>query len=310
MTATIEVVEAARAAMGRVGAKIPSIGISTVPPFDVLRSSMRLIENAGYGAAWNGEGVGGKDAFVELAILLAATERMLFSSSIANMYARPAPTAHGAATMLAEGFPGRFVLGLGGGYPFQAAAAGQEVVPLLGRTRDYLAAMTTRQPILDVPPVNYATVVAANGPKMLALVGELADGAQPTMVPASYVAHARDVLGPDKIVVVGLVVVPDDDVENARVVARQLISRTAAFPDSPYAANLLRLGYSIDELSAGADRVIDDLVAYGCKDAISAKVQTFLDAGADHVIMTPVVPNFEVCIDQLVAIAPAVTQLG
>jgi hypothetical protein len=42
-------------------------------------------------------GVGGKDALVQLAILLAATERMVFGTSIANIWARAPQTAHGAA---------------------------------------------------------------------------------------------------------------------------------------------------------------------------------------------------------------------
>ncbi len=309
MAATKDIVEAARAAIGPVGAKIPSIGISTITPFDVQRAGLRRLEAAGFGAAWNGEGVGAKDAFVELAVLLAATERMAFSSAIANMYARPAPTTHGAATMLADAFPGRFLLGLGGGYPFQAAQAGQQIAPPIARTREYFANMALEQPILEVPPVNYATTFAANGPKMLALAGELFDGAQPTMVPPSFVTNAREVLGPDKLIVVGLMVVPNADADAAKAIAKQIIAGVASFPGSPYAANLVRLGYSMEELAGGADRVVDDIVAYGSPDAIAATVRRFLDAGADHVIATAIVPDFETCIDQLVGVAPALTDL-
>lgn len=53
---------------------------------------------------------------------------------------------------------GRFVLGSGVGYPFQAA----------------------------------------NGPKMLTLAAEIADVALPILVPPQYTANARQVLGPDK----------------------------------------------------------------------------------------------------------------
>ena len=51
-------------------------------------------------AAWTNEVVGGKDALVQLAVLLAATERMVFGTSIANMWVRPPQTAHGAAALL------------------------------------------------------------------------------------------------------------------------------------------------------------------------------------------------------------------
>ncbi len=51
---------------------------------------------------------------------------MVFGTSIANMWARPAQTAHDAAAQLAEAFSGRFVLGLGVGYPQQATSVGRE----------------------------------------------------------------------------------------------------------------------------------------------------------------------------------------
>jgi alkanesulfonate monooxygenase SsuD/methylene tetrahydromethanopterin reductase-like flavin-dependent oxidoreductase (luciferase family) len=46
-------------------------------------------------------------------MLLAATERMTFGSAIANIWGRPPQTARGAAALLADAYPGAFVLGLG-----------------------------------------------------------------------------------------------------------------------------------------------------------------------------------------------------
>ena len=57
------------------------------------------------------EAIGGKDALVQLAVLMAATERMVFGTGIANIWARSAQTTHGAAALLAQPYPGRFVLG-------------------------------------------------------------------------------------------------------------------------------------------------------------------------------------------------------
>ena len=50
----------------------------------------------------------------------------------------------------------------------------------------------------------YPRIIAANGPKMLALAGEIADGAIPAMLPAEFTAQARQVLGPDRLLVIGL----------------------------------------------------------------------------------------------------------
>jgi probable F420-dependent oxidoreductase len=203
---------------------------------------------------WNNEGVGGKDGLVQLGMLLAATERMTFGSAIANIWARPPQTAHGAAALLADAYPGRFVLGLGVGYPFQAARIGRDYGRPLATIRDYFEQMTAEQPLAQVPELSYPRILAANGPKMLALAAEIADGAMPILVPPEYTASARQVLGPDKILVVGLTAAVDEDEDRARAVARQYVSETVARPGSPYAVNLTRLGYAAEEISAPPTR--------------------------------------------------------
>jgi alkanesulfonate monooxygenase SsuD/methylene tetrahydromethanopterin reductase-like flavin-dependent oxidoreductase (luciferase family) len=115
-----------RRALGSVGAFLPNNPGAGLPPVQVQREAVRRLERAGYRATWNNEGVGGKDGLVQLGVLLAATERMTFGSAITNIWARPPQTAHGAAALLADAYPGRFVLGLGVGYPFQAAQVGRE----------------------------------------------------------------------------------------------------------------------------------------------------------------------------------------
>jgi probable F420-dependent oxidoreductase len=51
-----------------------------------------------------------------------------------------------------------------------------------------------------------------------------------------------------------------------------------------YANNLLRLGFSQEDLAdGGSDRLVDAIVAWGDADAIRARVQAHRDAGADHV---------------------------
>jgi len=196
------VVEAARQALGPVGAFLP-VPTDSAPPIDLQRDAVRRLERAGYRAAWTNETVGGKDALVQLAVLLAATERMMFGTGIANIGARSPQTAHGAAALLAQAYPGRFVLGLGVGYPQQAASAGREFGRPLATMRGYLDQMgaPTQLPTPDVP---YPRIIGANGPRMLALAGELTDGALPAGQPPEFTAQARQVLGPDKLLVIFL----------------------------------------------------------------------------------------------------------
>jgi len=77
---------------------------------------------------------------------------------MANIWTRSASTVRGSAALLAQAYPGRFVLGLGVGYPAQAAAAGQSFGRPLATMRDYLQQV-------DAPamaPNAYPRLVAAN----------------------------------------------------------------------------------------------------------------------------------------------------
>jgi probable F420-dependent oxidoreductase len=192
-------VEAARRALGPVGAFLP-VPTTSAPPADLQRDAVRRLERSGYPAAWTNEGIG-KDALVQLAVLLAATEQMVFGTGIANIWARSPQTTHAAAALLAQAYPGRLVLGLGVGYPQQAATVGREFGTPLATMRDYLQQMTTPGQ-LPAPDAAYPRIIAANGPKMLALASEITDGAMPAMVQPDVTAQARRLLGPDKLLVV------------------------------------------------------------------------------------------------------------
>jgi probable F420-dependent oxidoreductase len=178
-------------AAGRVGAFLP------VMPGAVSartqRAAVLRLESAGYRSAWSNEVIG-KDAFVQLGILLAATERMTLGTCIANIWARPAQTTAGAAAQLADAYPGRFVLGLGAGYAPQAQSVGRDFGKPLATVTSYVAAMGSDP--------SYPRLLAAMGPRMLALAGEVTDGALPAGVAPDFTADARGVLGRDKLLVV------------------------------------------------------------------------------------------------------------
>lgn len=201
------VVTATRQALGPVGVCLP-VSFTGTPEATPLREAARRLEDAGYSAVWTNEVIG-KDALVQLAVLLAATKRVVLGTCIANIWARPAQTMHAAAAQLAQAYPGRLALGLGVGYPEQAASVGRQFGSPLTTMRDYLDRMdsATWPPAPDAP---YARIVAANGPRMLALAGEKADGAFPAGLPPEFTAEARQLLGPDKLLVMGLSLAEDD----------------------------------------------------------------------------------------------------
>lgn len=291
---------------GPVGVCLP-VSFTTTPPADLQRTAVRRLKDAGYQAIWTNELVG-KDAFVQLGVLLAATERTVMGTFIANIWARPAQTMHAAAAQLAEAYPGRLAVGLGVGYPEQAASVGQEFGSPLAMMRDYLERMDT----LTWPPAPdaaYPRIIAANGPRMLALAGEIADGAMPAGLPSTFTARARQVLGPDKLLVVGLSVILDADAGRAKAAARESVSNRLAA--SSYAARITELGYSAREITEVGDRLVDDIVAHGDSASVAAKAREHLRAGADHVtLLLPVGGEFSSGIDQLEQLAPALAELG
>jgi probable F420-dependent oxidoreductase len=300
------VVEAARRALGPVGVFLP-FSMASAPSADLQREAAGRLERAGYRAAWTNEAVGGKDALVQLAVLLAATDRLVFGTGIANIWARAPQTAHGAAALLAQAFPGRFVLGLGVGYPQQAASVGREFGRPVATMRGYLDQMTAPTQ-LPAPDVAYPKIIGANGPRMLALAGQLADGAMPAMAPPEFTAQARQLLGPDKLLVVGLAVVADADPDRAKAAARQRVAGRLGMPGT-YAATMTRLGYSEQEITEVSDRLVDAIVGHGDAAAIAAKVREHLAAGADHVMVMSASTDITEGVGELEQLAPTLVEL-
>jgi Luciferase-like monooxygenase len=156
MAIVTTVVEAAHRALGPVGVCLP-VSFASTPPADLQREAVGRLERAGYAAVWTNEVIG-KDAVVQAAMLLGATEQMAFGTCIANIWARPAQTMHAAAAQLAQAHP-----------------SGREFGSPLSTMRDYPDRMgsATWPP---APDAAYPRIIAANGPKMLALAGDIADG--------------------------------------------------------------------------------------------------------------------------------------
>ena len=205
-----------RQALGPVGA---FVGIAAASPVvAVQRAGLQRLERGGYRAVWTNETIGA-DALIRASLWLAASDRLVIGTCIANVWARPAQTAHAAATQLSQAYPGRFVLGLGVGYPAQAASVGRDFGSPLATARGYL------QQLGD--PV-YPRILAANGPRMLTLAGELADGALPAGASPAFTSQARASLGADKLLVS---YIPIQTTDNPAAVADALEEHLVAGAD-------------------------------------------------------------------------------
>jgi probable F420-dependent oxidoreductase len=271
--------ERLRARLGRVG--VWTFTFDDIPAGEVRRAAAE-IEALGYPALWVPEGGSSREIFAHLSLLLDATERIAVCSGIANTTARhPHAMANGART-LADAHGDRPVIGIGIAHQYTTAARGLEWTDPVGRMRAYLDEMDRAPAASPEPEVPVRRLLAALGPKMLALSAERALGAHSYFVPIEHTAGAREVLGPEPVLAVEQTVVLEADRERARAIARDWAIHYLELPN--YANNLRRLGFSDDEIAGrGSDRLVDATVAWGEAPAIAERVRAHLDAGADHV---------------------------
>ncbi|WP_322752584.1 MULTISPECIES: LLM class F420-dependent oxidoreductase [unclassified Frankia] len=266
--------------IGRVG--IWSIALDA-QPLHAAQDAVAELEELGFPALWIPEAAG-KEVMSHAALLLATTGRMVVATGIANLWARDATAMANGQRTLTEGFPDRFLLGIGVSHTLTVANRGHQPTSPLQVTRDYLAAMDTATYAGPPPTTPLHRVLAALGPKMLTLAAELTEGAHTYTVPVEHTQFARGHLGPGPLLIPEQKVVLATEPSEARRIARANIGRVIRLPN--YANNLRRLGFTDNDLAErGSDRLIDALVAWGTIDDIARRVKEHLDAGADHVAL-------------------------
>jgi probable F420-dependent oxidoreductase len=314
MTAT-DLVRATRRRLGPVGVWLSPVVVAASPA-RIQRREVARIERLGYGSIWTGENPGGRDVLVTLGIWLSSTSSITVGSGIANLWARPAGTMRASAEALADAYPDRLVLGVGVGIPLQAEDLGRSYGRPLARTREYLDQMDAGGgygvgPAATAAGVRLPRVLAAVGPKMLALAGERTDGAHTFGAPVATTASARRILGPDKLLIAEQGIVLDAQTSRARETARAHRRRALdmftalglGIDYSPYNRNLLRLGFTEQEIAAIDDGVLDATVAAGDETVILDRIRQHLDAGADHVLINPYAADLPAAVDQLERLA-------
>lgn len=248
-----------------------------------LAELARAVEKNGYGTLWYPESRG-YESMSLAGYLLSRSSRLTVGSSIANIYARDPFTARRAMVSLNDLYGGRFVLGLGVSHiPMVEGLRGHRYDKPLGAMRAYLEGVHK-----DLPEGGQAPVlVAALGPKMLALSGEKAQGAVPYNVTPQHTREAAKILGPDKVLAVEQKVTIETDPAKARALGRKELARYMVLPN--YRNNWLRLGFTEAELTdGGSDRFIDAMVLWGDAATVRKGLRAHFDAGATHVCLQPV----------------------
>ena len=253
----------------------------------------REVEGLGFSSLWisAGFGDGVPAAFGEI---LAATQTLIVAPGILSIWHSSVEQTAQVTADFARRFPGRFYAGLGASHDrFVTTQAYQTPYSQMCRYLDQLDDA-------GMPPQD--RILAALGPRMIALAGERSAGAHPYLVPVEHTAQARAILGPQPQLIPELGVVLETDPAVARHIAREFLSLYLALPN--YLTNLARLGFAErDVVDGGSDRLVDAVIAWGDAPAVVERIGAHLAAGASSVLVQVLTGRAEFPGTQLRALA-------
>lgn len=291
----------------RLGLTLPLEGL---PSGETIIPMARLAEESGYTDIWTAE-VGGADGIGVIAAAAAVTENVRLGTAIVPVYTRPAPLlAMGAATLQALS-SGRFVLGLGTSTSIIVGGwMGLDFVRPLSRVRETVTDVRqalTGQKVpsgfrLSLDPGSPVPIyIAALGPKMLRLAGEIADGVILFLFTPDGARDAIGQTGADFDVVLRVPVAIDEDPDMLKYMLRRLTT-TYAMVDV-YNASLRRQGFDSEAeqiaklwregdrdgaANAVTDEMLEALYIFGSLDECAVKLEAFRNAGVKTPVLLPI----------------------
>ena len=248
----------------------------------------RKVEKHGYGALWIPEAVG-REPFAHSAYLAAHTEKVVFATGIANIYARDPITMSAGSKTVAEVSGGRFLLGIGVSHkPLVSNLRGHSYDKPYSYMKEYLPKMKSALYRAPLPKEEVPIVIAALHPKMLAFAAEHTNGTHTYFVPPEHTAKTRAAIGPKPWICAAQAVILETDATKARAMARTYMKTYV--PRLPnYTNNLKNLGWQDKDFeNGGSDALVDAIVAWGSVAKIQDRIDAHLNAGASHVCILPI----------------------
>jgi probable F420-dependent oxidoreductase len=240
---------------------------------ETLAEAAAELDELGFGALW----LGSSDGDLELQeALLAATTRLVVVTGIINIWTNP-PTKVITSYQRVNGrYPDRILIGLGSSHA--GHINGQEYRQPLQRLAGYLDELDATDPIV---PKDHR-VLAALGPKTVALAAERSAGAHPYLTTPEHTKQARELMGPGPLLAPEQKAILETDPAKARAIARQTLGLYLQLPN--YTNSFLRLGFTTDDfVDGGSDRLVDTLFVWGDTDAVLRRIHAHHAAGANHV---------------------------
>jgi 5,10-methylenetetrahydromethanopterin reductase len=275
---------------------------------DDVPSTLDLInraEAAGIDTAWLVMPADAYDTPTIAAAALARTDRINVGTSIVPAFTRHPLSLATQALAVAELAPGRFRLGIGtGNLATMANGFGTPVAKPASRLREYATvvrdALTTgavafRGEFYQVDAklpraVPVDLVVAALGPRLFSIAGELADGAMSWMTPFDYLAETASAAvrdGADRggrsvpPILAHVPVVAHPEPAVARAVGRRAAAAFAA--NAQYAQMFAAAGYPVLDGNP-SDELIDALVVSGDEATLSDRLGALAESGHELVV--------------------------
>src|SRR6516164_6299028 len=248
---------------------------------------VRTAEKLGYGAMWIPEAVG-RDPFAHIGYLAANTEKIVFATGIANIYARDPISMSAASKTVAEASGGRFLLGIGVSHrPLVTNLRGHSYDKPYSYMKEYLPKMKSALYRAPAPKEEVPVLLAALHPKMLQLAASQANGTHTYFVPPEHTAKVRGAIGKDTLICAAQAIILETDPTKARRAAREYMKTYV--PRLPnYTNNLKNLGWADKEFENGcSDRLVDAIVAWGTETQVRNRIDAQLKAGANHVCILP-----------------------
>ena len=291
--------------------QLPAVGLVAVPGRRRLTLELaREIERRGYPAIF----APSRFANMSLCEALAwSTERIVFGTAIAPIYARTVDDFAQSAAFLHEVSGGRFRLGIGVAHAPSHRRMGVNPGRPLSDIRDFVGRLRSYEGIGAEPPI----ILAALRAKMVALAGEIAEGVVFANGSRSHMAASLAALPParreDTAFFIGNMIPTciSDDIAAAKAVNRRTLTPYARLPN--YRNYWKEAGY-VEEMTAIEQAIAEnrpeDIPQY-LTDAWLADVSLFgprkrvrdeLDAWLAAGIRTPIIVPSSAAGNQLKAI--------
>jgi probable F420-dependent oxidoreductase len=244
---------------------------------------VKTVEKLGYDTFWYPE-ARGYESFTVAGYMLSQTKTLKIGSSIASIYARDAFTSRRGMISLNQLYGDRFILGLGVSHvPMVEGLRGHVYEKPVPAMRAYLNGITKN----EAGATDFPICIAALGPLMLKLAGQMTRGAVPYNTTPKHTAQAAKILGPGKWLAIEQKVTIETDPVKARALGRTELSRYMALDN--YRNSWLGMGFTEADLSdGGSDAFIDAMVLWGNAETVKAGLRAHFAAGATHVAIQPV----------------------